>query len=406
MSRQTEVLLSAVEQLNPSENASSPEKTLRRLLDGINRVLSADQLVALIFDTNGREHRAALGAPVDQCQEHWLRRRIPDSGGRPEVSLVGREYWGGTNSEERCLGSHMRSGALVAIPCGGRWGVLLVAYHTDHLFSDQELSLLRIFANLAGVSLSTKAFAADAPVSELQDHSRQRLSAQESERQRIAAELHDGIGQSLTAVKYLLEGALLEHAKSNGEVGRDTLITTLHSVQSTIDEVRRVAMDLRPAMLDDLGLQPTLAWFCRQFREIYRPLRVHLQFGLDEEDMDPDLRVPIFRICQEALNNIAKHAKAKRAEVSLSLEEGRLLLRISDDGVGLKTTGRVGFGLKNMRERAELSGGRLVITRGKPRGLAIEASWPIPEMDLPRLDGLGDRALYGGGGELSGIHPA
>ncbi|WP_303907950.1 GAF domain-containing sensor histidine kinase [Thiohalomonas denitrificans] len=404
MSRQTEVLLSAVEQLSPlSEGASSPENSLKRLLNGINRVLSADQLVALVFDTNGREYRAVLGTAIDPCQEHWLRRRIPDAGGEPEVSLVGREYWDGAAGDERCLGAHLRSGALVAIPCGENWGVLLVAYHTDHLFSDQELTFLRIFANLAGVSLESKMLGASDSESELQDFSRQRLSVQEGERQRIAAELHDGIGQNLAAVKYLLEGALLEHGKSNGTVARDTLTTTLHSVQSTIDEVRRVAMDLRPAMLDDLGLQPTLAWFCRQFREIYRPLRVHLQFGLDEDDLDPGLRVPIYRICQEALNNIAKHAKAKCAEVSLTFENGRLLLRISDDGVGLNTVGNGGFGLKNMRERAELSGGRLVITRGKPSGLAIEASWSIPEPDLPRLGRLDDAALYGR--KLSGTHP-
>ncbi len=428
MSRETEVLLSVLEQLSHfRQTPSSPEEFLERLLNGIGRVLAADQLVALVFDANGRELRVVQGAAVTPCQERWLRRRAMDSDGGSEAALIGREYWDETAGDERCLGSHLRSGALMEMPCGDNRGILLVAFNTDHLFSDQELSCLRIFANMGGGYLANRmSGGSDLPgratranrllkaevrehrrgkqalkrsERELQNLSRQRLSAQEDERQRISSELHDSIGQSLAAIKYWLEGALQEHEKSNGRVARATLLTTLHDVQSTIDEVRRVAMDLRPAMLDDLGLQPTLEWFCRQFEKTYRPLRVRMQFALGEEELDSGLRVPIYRICQEALNNVAKHARAEHVEVTLNSDDNRLVLRIADNGVGLNASGGSGFGLKSMRERAELSGGRLAITAGEPSGLCVEASWPLPERDLPHLPfsvtgaGIRDRAL-------------
>jgi signal transduction histidine kinase len=143
-------------------------------------------------------------------------------------------------------------------------------------------------------------------------------------------------------------------------------------------------MDLRPSILDDLGILATISWFCRELQVVYTGMRVEQDIELKEEDVPEPLKIIIYRILQEALNNAAKHSSAKHVLVSLKKVKSKIQLTIEDDGKGfdLKQVARnydisvmEGLGLMSMRERAELTGGVLKIRSQLGKGTSITASW-------------------------------
>ncbi len=208
------------------------------------------------------------------------------------------------------------------------------------------------------------------------------LTAQESERQRVARELHDSLGQSLSAVKFMVERSLDMDA---GEQQERSLRAVIPVLQSAVEEVRRISMALRPSTLDDLGLVATIAWFTREFQSTYPHIEVERLIEIEEVEVPVVLRISIFRIIQEAMNNAAKYSQGDKVMVALRMILGELQVVISDNGVGFnlgdnrRTAGRGGFGLASMRERAELFGGCLVLTSSPGKGTMVTASWPIVE---------------------------
>ena len=203
------------------------------------------------------------------------------------------------------------------------------------------------------------------------------LTAQETERKRIAAELHDSIAASLAAIKYNIEKTQTEIKQ--GLATPESLQSLVSTVQQTIGETRRIMADLRPSILDDLGLIAAINWFCREYPKTYSHIAVHCEIGLSEEDIPDSLKTPIFRISQEALNNIAKHSQAGRVNLSLLEEDDRIQLTVQDNGRGFDLDKVVkGLGLSTMRERAELSGGTFAVESGE-EGTIIRASWPRPQ---------------------------
>lgn len=222
---------------------------------------------------------------------------------------------------------------------------------------------------------------------ELRCLSAQRLSWQEAERKRIALELHDGLGQTISEIKFRVE-SLLQDLRGNASkppkpTHYEKIGQIVQRLRQGIDEVRRIAMDLRPSTLDDLGLLPTISWFCREFRSTYGDLALQTDIGVDESSIPAPLKIVIFRILQEAMNNIAKHAQASRIVVSLDTDAEILQLRIQDNGRGFsmpadKNAVR-GFGLSNMRQRAELSGGELSIHSTPGTGTVVKAWWPLTD---------------------------
>lgn len=204
----------------------------------------------------------------------------------------------------------------------------------------------------------------------------QYLTAQETERKRIAAELHDSIAASLAAIKYSIEKTQTE--MKQGLATPESLQGLVTTVQQTIVETRRIMADLRPSVLDDLGLIAALNWFCREYPKTYSHIVVDCEIGLSEGDLPDSLKTPIFRISQEALNNIAKHSRAGRVSLSLRKEGKEIQLAIRDNGRGFDPNKVVkGFGLSTMRERAELSGGIFTIESGE-EGTIIRACWSRP----------------------------
>jgi signal transduction histidine kinase len=212
------------------------------------------------------------------------------------------------------------------------------------------------------------------------------LTAQEMERKRVSKELHDGIGQYLSAVKFKVEDALHRLKGKKGQendLGR--LKTIIPILQGAIEEVRRICMDLRPSILDDLGILATISWFCREFKQTYGNMRILTHLKIDETEIPTPLRTTIYRIIQEAFNNIAKHSRAGRIDLSLSKTKGAIELVVRDNGQGFELKDRSsedpslkGLGLASMKERAEFSGGTLTIESLKGTGTTIRAIWPEP----------------------------
>lgn len=220
----------------------------------------------------------------------------------------------------------------------------------------------------------------------------QLVDMQESERQRIATDLHDVLGQSLTMIKISLDESVQLLAANEISGAAESLQRARLKVKGAFEELRRVAMDLRPAIIDDLGILATLSWFFREFEMACRSVKVEKHFSIEEDNVPTQLKIIIFRIIQEATNNIVKHANASHVWVSLKKAGGNLHLSISDDGDGFDpvTAGKFrpfgkGLGLLSMKERAELSGGTYVMESRAGQGTRINVSWQIGKLENRRL---------------------
>ncbi|RPJ33655.1 MAG: sensor histidine kinase [Deltaproteobacteria bacterium] len=212
----------------------------------------------------------------------------------------------------------------------------------------------------------------------------QLIDVQENERKRIAREVHDSLGASLSALKYKLEDLIHNLPQKDSRQIGETLGSLIPIIQETIGEARRMQNDLRPPLLDDLGILPTLSWLSRRFQKIYSRVTVEQHLEVREEDVPERLKLPIFRITQEALNNIGKHARATQVRISLSREQKKLNLVVRDNGAGINLKGPSkpadwlpGIGLSVMKERTTLSGGSFSFESHPGKGTMIEASWPL-----------------------------
>ncbi|MEJ2363068.1 MAG: MASE3 domain-containing protein [Deltaproteobacteria bacterium] len=228
---------------------------------------------------------------------------------------------------------------------------------------------------------------------ELRLLSSQLLAAQETERGRIARELHDGIGQSLSAIKFRVEDALGQLAKGSTESAVSTLDNLIPLIQGTVEEVRRITMDLRPSTLDDLGILSTIAWLCREFQATYSTLEIKREITAKESEIPSPLKIVLYRVLQEALNNVAKHSGADKITISLTKKDNNIQLAVEDNGYGFDVkealsveSSQRGFGLGSMKERTELSGGTFLINSGKGSGTFILASWPYDHFHRKKLN--------------------
>jgi signal transduction histidine kinase len=222
---------------------------------------------------------------------------------------------------------------------------------------------------------------------ELMALSEQLIGAQEGERKRIAVELHDSVGQSLSAVKYTLERGLelLRQPKR----GDSTAVFELavRRIQETAEGIRAISTNLRPKILDDLGAASAVQWFCRDFAEIYPSVAIVTELSVGDREVPDRLATVVYRCVQELLNNVAKHADARHVLVKLWLEDGVLMLQVRDNGVGLDNataeSRRHGSGLRNLRERAQMTGGGFTITRAPGRGTLAQLSWRLEDAERP-----------------------
>jgi signal transduction histidine kinase len=219
---------------------------------------------------------------------------------------------------------------------------------------------------------------------EMRRLSHELVRAQEDERRNLSRELHDEIGQTLTALG--VELANLERLRASGEGQfEEHLQDAKQLAAQTLRSVRDIAMGLRPALLDDLGLGPALEWQGREFsRRTGIPVEV-LREGL-REDLPEGHRTCLYRVVQEALTNCARHAEAKHIRVALHTEVGRLSLTVQDDGQGLppqfqreRADGAPHMGLVGIEERIRELGGALVIDSQAGKGTLLKVWIPLPQ---------------------------
>lgn len=212
----------------------------------------------------------------------------------------------------------------------------------------------------------------DLPRRRVEQRLQHSIASAESERQRWARELHDETLQGMAALKLALTWAM--RAGPHGT--RPVLACAIDQLDANIAGLRAIITDLRPAALDQLGLEPALRALVDGVAE-RGSMTTKLEIDLGEVRIHPDVETTAYRIAQEALTNVLKHAAASRVELSARRVDSGVRVRVVDDGVGIKARPSAGYGLIGMRERAQLAGGWLEISAAAGGGTSVEAQLPL-----------------------------
>ncbi|MFC1984068.1 histidine kinase [Chloroflexota bacterium] len=268
---------------------------------------------------------------------------------------------------------------------GNLIGILAVGKkQSDSLYSDEEVDLLMTIANEAAIAIENARMLDSLKNEQLRASQllTQAVQAQEEERQRISADLHDGVAQWLAAASYRAQTINVLLSRNNHDETRDELTTMENTIDKSLKELRRVVVGLRPPALDELGLSHSL----RQSLEDLKTDVVECHFS----EVGTPVRLPsnieivVYRVVQEALTNIRKHANATKVNLRLQFQTDKLLVEIRDNGIGfdlsqtLDSAISVGhMGLLGMRQRAEILGGDIKIKADEGAGTAIILSLPI-----------------------------
>ena len=217
--------------------------------------------------------------------------------------------------------------------------------------------------------------------SQLERLGKRLLAIQENERKHLARELHDGIGSTLTAVKYALEENL--YYQTSGESHeKPSLESILSWVKQAITETRAICSQLRPQTLDDLGVKLAVESLCEKTRKISEGIEISSHVELKDENFPEELKIAVYRILQEAFNNVVKHSMATKVEVSLMETPDDLTLSIHDNGIGFDVPtdstekSGSGFGLDSMKERVDLLSGHFELHSQLQQGTSIKCRWP------------------------------
>ena len=204
----------------------------------------------------------------------------------------------------------------------------------------------------------------------------QLVTAQEDERKKTARELHESIDTSLAGIKLGVENTM--SMAPMGQAQYENLRAVTGMVQHAMDETRRIITDLRPPILDDLGVTSALRWYARQFQSLYTDVKIVASIDVDEDAIPERLKVVLFRLIQEALHCVVRHSRASTVRLNLGRSDALLQLKIEDNGIGFDPAVPSGKGhcLFSMKECAELFGGRMTV-KLQGTGTSIEACWPL-----------------------------
>ena len=371
--------LRQLESLNEVGNALASELDFARLLDLIamrTRELVGARLVSIALPTldgalrmeaaAGEGHEAVIGrtfaldsSKTGRVFERARSERVDSVLEDPEID----------QSAARAFGVH--AALYVPLLARGRAIGVLVAHDRqgpDPRFTDDDLRLAETFAARAAIAVNLAERVS-------RDALRRVVEAQELERKRLARELHDETGQALTSI--ILGLRTVDDAKSDEE--RSEALRELRElVLSTLNDVRRLAVELRPKALDDFGLVPALERLGDTFQQ-KSGIAVHFEAQLGEQRLPPEAETALYRIVQEALTNVAKHAGASNVSVLLTRKDGGVVAVVEDDGRGLAAGAEssAGLGLVGMRERVSLLGGRLALESAGAVGTTLVAEVPV-----------------------------
>jgi signal transduction histidine kinase len=369
-----------LESLNEVGNAlvteTELEPLLRLICERLRDLLEARLVsVALPVGEDGLRFTAAAGEGAEELEGWTTQLRNSKSGRvleRKRSERVDTLIDDPEADQEIARRLQFRSGLFVPLVVRDR-AIGVIAVHDkageDARFSDNDLRLAETFAARAAVAVDLSQRVA-------RDAFRRVVSAQELERRRLARELHDETGQALTSVllglKSVEEAAGPEEMRAAGAELRELVVQTLQ-------DVRRLAVELRPKALDDFGLVPALERLTSSFAE-QTGIEVHFESAIGDERLSGEVETTLYRIVQESLTNIVKHARATRASVLVTRREGVVAAVIEDDGEGFDPgqTRDGGVGLLGMRERIELVDGRLQIEARRGAGTAILVEVPVP----------------------------
>jgi len=352
------------------------------------------------FDREFWESENLLSVKYDQCACIRVITGNPDPQDLPVMTAAGSfrcentfEFLGNLSEKEKtrfrgvCIKSGFKSVAIIPVRYRDKvLGAIHLADEKEGKVPIDNIEFIESLAPLIGEAINRFTLEEELRESEnrLRTLSSQLLSVQENERKRISREIHDSLGQSLSAIKFKVEEITQQMREGRQKKMAASLETIFPIIRASIEESRRIQMDLRPSVLDDLGIIATLTWFSREFQQTYPNIRIEKEMNIQENELPDPLKTVIYRISQEALNNIAKHSKANLVRLSIGKKGRNIELTIQDDGMGFNLEEilaqewpKRGLGLTSMRERAELSGGSFAMESAIGKGTTIKASWPI-----------------------------
>jgi two-component system NarL family sensor kinase len=227
---------------------------------------------------------------------------------------------------------------------------------------------------------------ADGDITELRGLAGGLLHAQETERTRVAMKLDNGVAPLVVVAKFMIEDSLQRLAGAAPAESVELLKGASDRLRQALAELQNVATGLRPRMLDDLGLVPTIEWHCRRFEQTNRAVRINQQLSVSDMDVPEHLKLVIFRLVEEALANVAQHSNASEAHVVMLGVANELLLWVQDNGDGFEALPLGdgarplrGIGLACIQKRIEATGGRFVLQSSKSNGTKVGATWPLPQ---------------------------
>ena len=365
-----------LESLNEVANALVTEFDLARLLaliaERLQGLLGAKAVTIALPFGDGARVEAAAGDGQDQfigleiaarsktvkVLERKRAERVDSALDDPEVDQVSARRLGMRTALYVPL--LLRDEAIGVITARDKSG-------PDPRFTDEDMRLAEVFAQRASVAVELSRLVQ-------RDALHRVVVAQEAERRRLARELHDETGQALTSI--LLGLKAVEDARDE-DAKRDAVGELRELVRSTLQDVRQLAVELRPTALDDFGLVPALNRLTESFAES-TAIRVDFESALDER-LPPDVETALYRIVQECLTNIVKHARASQVSIVLAPRSSSVTAVIEDDGVGFDpaTVREGGLGLVGMRERVGLLGGRMTIESTPDAGTTCFVEVPL-----------------------------
>jgi signal transduction histidine kinase len=215
---------------------------------------------------------------------------------------------------------------------------------------------------------------------QLVDLSTHLQNVREDERLNIAREIHDELGQQLTGLKMDIAW-LMKKTEHQDPAIKAKFNDTLSLVDATVRSIRRIATELRPSIIDDLGLNAAMEWLVSEFNS-RQHIDIRYEIDFDDKNINPDISIGLFRILQESLTNIARHANAKTALITIEKLKDTARLTIQDDGIGFDTTvkqNKVSFGLLGIKERTGMMHGECSIVSAPGKGTTIEVKIPLDQ---------------------------
>lgn len=363
------------------------QAVLKLVITEVKGLLDAEGASVLLLDPVTEELVfAALASPASDRLEST---RIPASSGiagwviqEKQAVLISDAYHDPRFYNQVDEMSGMTTRSLMAVPLmskGTANGVIEAINKTKSDFDQHDLELLKAMAGSTAIAIENARLFGQVrkTADRLQVLSRRLVEVQEIERSRIARELHDEAGQALTSLAVNLR--LLEQEADRSEAVRARVAELKQMTSSVLEGLHRLAIDLRPASLDHLGLVAALRQYIQSFGQQYGLTMQFEPVRLDDERMPPDAEIALYRIVQEALTNVARHAKANRADVILERRGDRVVVMIWDNGIGFEPDVALQsdrLGLIGMRERAEMLGGTFDVESEIGKGTTIIVEVP------------------------------